>query len=215
MKFILIVASVFITTLAMVSCKSSTATPIGALKAMGTASKGNDYKAIAKFMCKPDREAMEKIVVLVEEMSKKLGKDVKEMMKEKMGNNDQFNMANVEFKNEKITGDNATVDIYNKTKQSTQTVTMKKEDGTWKMCMGFAEKAKAEMGGESFEEGMKKAQEAIKGITPEQMKATQQAMKGITPEQMKATQEAMKDVMKNLTPEQIEKAKKMMEGMKK
>ncbi len=212
-KIIMSIAIVGAVSIMALSCKSKGGgggTPTAAVKAMAEEVKTGDFKAISKFLCEKDRKVMENMMPMVEAAAKMMGKDVKEMMKEQMAKNNQFNLSDVEFKNEKITGDNATLDIVNAKEGKTETVNFIKESGAWKMCPGIAEKAGDAMksagmgdGGSNpmeklnspeMQEQMKKAAEAMKNMTPEQMKQMQEAMKNITPEQIKQMEEAMKNV---------------------
>jgi hypothetical protein len=225
-KVVMSIVSVVIIMASSCKSKGGGSTPTAAIKAMAEEVKGGDFKAISKFLCEKDRKAMESMMPMMEAAAKMMGKDIKEMVKEQMAKDDQFNLSNVEFKNEKITGDNATLDIVNKKEGKTETVNFIKESGTWKMCPDIAAKTgeamkSAGMGADGtnpmeklnrpeMQEQMKKAADAMKNMTPEQMKQVQEAMKNVTPEQMKQMQEAMK----NVTPEQIKQMEEAMKNMK-
>jgi Domain of unknown function (DUF4878) len=205
-KIVMSIAIVSAVVIIQSSCKSKGggSTPTTTVKAMAEEVKTGDFKAISKFLCEKDRKMMESMMPMIEMTAKAMGKDIKEMMKEEMTKNNQFNLSNVEFKNEKITGDNATLDIVNTKEGKTETMNFIKESGAWKMCPGIAEKAgdamkSSGMGDGSsnpkdMEEAMKKAADAMKNMTPEQQKQMEEAIKNLTPEKIKEMQDAMKNL---------------------
>ncbi len=189
------------------SCKNGggSNSPTGALKSMALIAKDGDFKAMIKGFCKADATFMESLMPMMEMAAKASGKNMKELMKESMEKNGDLNLNDVEFKNEKITGDNATIDVYSKKENTTNTMTMKKESGSWKICMGIADKAKNAMS-EGLG-GMDKMKEGLEKInSPEMKKKLEDAM---TPENI----EKMKEAMKNIKPEDMDKMKEVMEKM--
>jgi hypothetical protein len=198
----LILASIMLTQ----SCKSGGAnTPTGTLKSMAADAKQGDFKAMVKNFCKADAAFMESMMPMMEMAAKASGKSMKDLMKESMEKNGDLNLNDVEFKNEKVDGDNATIDVFSKKENTTTPMTMKKEGGSWKVCMGIADKAKNAMS-EGLG-GMDKLKDATDKLSsPEMQKQIQNAM---TPENM----EKMKDMMKNVKPEDIQKMKEAMEKM--
>jgi hypothetical protein len=196
------------------SCKSGGggATPTLALKAMAEDAKKGDFKLMVKNMCKKDAEAMNKIISFAETAAKIAGMDIKDVLKKQMEKNNQFNFNDVEFKNEKIDGDKASVDVLKKGETQAQTINFIKEGGNWKICMGIADKMD-----DAFNQGgldklsdpktMKDGMDKLN--TPEFQKQMQEAMKNVKPEDL----EKMKDLFKNVKPEDMEKAKEAMQKM--
>ncbi len=200
MKQILTIVAVA-TVIMCTSCKSGggSSSPIGALKSMEADTKKGDFKAIMKQLCAADAKAMEGMMGMMEGVAKMMGKTLDDMMKEAIKEDKKLNFSDVEFKDEKINGDNATVTIVNKKDGTTENVELKKENGTWKMCPGIANEMKKGMNalndptdttGTGNNVDMKKAMEKLND--PE-------------------TQKKMQEAMKNIKPEDIENAKKLIE----
>jgi hypothetical protein len=187
------------------SCKSKSgsgsaaSSPTAALAAMATDSKEGDMKAMAAHLCKPDKEMMEKMIPMIEAMAKKMGMDIKQMMKQNLEKNGELNFNDVSFANEKVTGDKATVDVTNKKTNKTETVNLTKENGAWKICMGIADKANAEMKASS---------------DPNAPKSMDELMKKLDDPAVKEQMEKASEMMKNMKPEDIQKMKDAVEKLK-
>jgi Domain of unknown function (DUF4878) len=184
------------------SCKSGGgSSPTAAIKLMAADVKDGDFKAMGKHMCSADAKMMDQLTSMIEGMAKLAGKDIKELMKEQMAKNKDFNFTDVEFKNEKITGDKATVDAYSKKEDKTETINFTKESGAWKICMGIADKANAALsnglGGADSPKNMEDVLEKLKDPKiQEQLKNAQEMLKSAKPEDMQKMKEALEKMGK-------------------
>jgi cellobiose-specific phosphotransferase system component IIA len=145
MKKILLFLSVAIL---MMACNSGGNSPKATVEAMFAAMKNGNLDDMKKYITKSDvalLEAAEKVMVAFDpEASKK--------MKEKMTTEFKDKVKDVTFilKDEKITGDNATVtaEITQNGKMESQNIDLLKEDGVWKVSFtksGFGGGDKAKM----------------------------------------------------------------------
>jgi hypothetical protein len=112
-----------LTTLAAVACKGSGSSPTATYKAAYEAMKNKDAAAFKKVITKKDLQDME-------EMAKKNNKSSDDMLKELL--NAIPVPKSGESKDEKINGDNATLQVKNE-KDQWDTINFVKEDGEWKM----------------------------------------------------------------------------------
>jgi hypothetical protein len=112
-----------LTTLAAVGCNKGGSSPTATYKAAYNAMKNKDVAAFKKVMTKKDLQEME-------DAAKKVKKSSDDMLK------DLMNAIPVpksdESKDEKISGDNATLQVKND-KDAWETINFVKEDGEWKM----------------------------------------------------------------------------------
>jgi ERCC4-related helicase len=143
--------------------------------------------------CKTDREAAEQMMKMMEGFSKNL--NLKDMMKYGF---DDTDADNVEFRNEKIDGDNATVEMFNKKDNSTETIKMVKEGGVWKMCPGIAEEMKNGLGDmkKMMENGgLGALSDTLKNImnNPEYQKGMEKVKEMMDDPKMKEMMEKMKE----------------------
>jgi hypothetical protein len=112
-----------LTTLAALACKSAGSTPTAAYKAAYAAVKNKDAAAFRKIITKKSAEALD-------EAAKKSNKSSDDFIKDIM--NDAKLAKTDESKDEKITGDTATLQVKTE-KDDWETVNLVKEDGEWKM----------------------------------------------------------------------------------
>ncbi len=132
MKKILI-AICIITGLA--ACKSESASPIASIDGMFAAMKSGNIDSIKKFVTRSDAsmmEAAEKILTAVNPGAvQKIKEKIITEFKERAGS------IKYALKNEKIDGDNATVDaeVTAEGKTTSHTFELVKEDGVWKIAL--------------------------------------------------------------------------------
>lgn len=113
-----------LTTLAAVACNTgSGSSPTATYKAAYDAMKNKDTAAFKKLMTKKDLQD-------IEETAKKAGKSSDDMLKDVMTAIPLPKSA--DSKDEKIDGDNATLQVKNE-KDEWETIRFVKEDGAWKM----------------------------------------------------------------------------------
>lgn len=163
------------------SCKSlgDQNTPTGTLDAMFNAMKNGNMDDIKKFITKKDVAFLES----AEKLANSIDPNAIAKMKTKMGDDFKAKVKDVKysFKNEKIAGDNATVDaeVTENGKTESHTFNLVKEEGAWKISLlnsgGMFNSMKGDMGPDSkdLEEGLEK----LKNMNPDSLKALMQ--KGI------------------------------------
>ena len=111
---------------AFMACGLGTPSPTEVFKAQAEAQKKKDTAAMKQNLSKASLE-------LIEKAAKAENKSVDEALaaESPMGNQN----AEYEFRNEKIDGDNATVEITEKGKNQWITMPFVKEDGKWKLAL--------------------------------------------------------------------------------
>jgi hypothetical protein len=118
-----LVLALALTTLAAVGCNKSGSSPTATYKAAYTAMKNKDVAGFKKVMTKKDLQDME-------DAAKKANKSSDDMLKDLM--NAIPAPKSDESKDEKISGDTATLQVKND-KDAWETINFVKEDGEWKM----------------------------------------------------------------------------------
>jgi hypothetical protein len=144
MKNILAVCATLMGICVGVACNMSIGnTPTAALKKMTNDLKSNKDKLpnFDDMLCKQDATAINSMKNKFEALAKLGGKDLETMIDTKLKEGLSIdNIDDITFKNEKITGDNATVDIVSTKDSKITTLHMVKENGAWKVCEGIADK---------------------------------------------------------------------------
>ncbi|HKC62810.1 MAG TPA: hypothetical protein VKB86_04200 [Pyrinomonadaceae bacterium] len=122
-----LIATLFLTVAFTSACNKggSSMSPTDALKAYYDAAKKKDIDTVKKYLSRASLQMME-------DFAKAQGKSLDQMFQE--GANRDAQMPTPEFSNEKIDGDNATVDI-KAPNQPVITMQMVKEDGMWKLAI--------------------------------------------------------------------------------
>ena len=120
-----LVAALSLLTVAFTSACNKSLSPTDTLKAYYDAAKKKDIDTVKKYLSSASLQKMGDI-------AKAQGKTLDQMFQE--GANRDVQMPTPEFSNEKIDGDNATVDI-KAPNQPTITMQMVKEDGIWKLAI--------------------------------------------------------------------------------
>ncbi|HEY0386308.1 MAG TPA: hypothetical protein VGC64_09870 [Pyrinomonadaceae bacterium] len=105
------------------SSGSPASSPIAAYKAFQEANKKKDYEGVKRRFSKASLE-------MITDEAKKKNQTLDEYVKQQVDSGKQ----DEEVTNEKITGDTATIDLKDKTSNSTITLPMVMEDGEWKIA---------------------------------------------------------------------------------
>ncbi len=117
------------------SSSSSTNTPAGVVNAFMEASKKGDIDALKKYITSQDAA----LFTLGENFMKNLDSSQTNGMKEKMAEDfkKKTEGVKIDIGNEKINGDEATVDVTTTKEGETETLpfALKKEDGQWKISL--------------------------------------------------------------------------------
>ncbi|MEP7255048.1 MAG: DUF4878 domain-containing protein [Ferruginibacter sp.] len=119
----------------LAACKSESASPAASIDGMFAAMKSGNIDSIKKFVTKSDAGMMEAAEKILEAVNPEALKKIKE----KVIADFMENAKNIQYKlkNEKIDGDNATVEaeITDEGKKTTHTFGLVKEDGIWKIAL--------------------------------------------------------------------------------
>jgi Domain of unknown function (DUF4878) len=113
--------------LAVVSCKFGSSSPTTVFKAFFEAQKKKDVPAIKKTLSKGSLEMMEKV-------AKEQGKTTDEALTEGFSKSEQTDKM-PEIRNEKIEGDNGTLEVQDEKTKDWQTMYFVKEDKEWKVAL--------------------------------------------------------------------------------
>lgn len=105
------------------SSGSPASSPIAAYKAFQEANKQKDYEGVKRRFSKASLE-------MITDEAKKKNQTLDEYVKQQVDSGKQ----DEEVANEKITGDTATIDLKDKTSNSSITLPMVMEDGEWKIA---------------------------------------------------------------------------------
>ncbi|MEO6390215.1 MAG: DUF4878 domain-containing protein [Pyrinomonadaceae bacterium] len=119
----LAVGSVFV-----LACGLFGGSPTASFKAYFEASKKKDVAGMKKYLTKGSLEMTEKT-------AKDQGKTLDEVLMAQAESSAKSNEKELETRNEKITGDTATLEIKNQTNGDWMTMPFVKEDGTWKIAI--------------------------------------------------------------------------------
>jgi hypothetical protein len=159
----------------LVSCKSkdSIISPTTAVDSMFNAMKSGDFEATKKFISRNDLAMLE----AAEQFMNSVDPDGIKKMKEKMAANFREKSKSISYKlkNEKITGDNATVDVEvteENGKSGSHTFNLVKEEGTWKIALSRSGEMFNSMKGNlgRKERGLEDGLEKLKNMPPDSLK---------------------------------------------
>ena len=143
-KITAFIATLVVFTVLTAACsKSPGLSPTATAKAYYDAQKAKDVQGMKNTLSKSS-------LALMEEMGKMGNKTLDESLKE----SDQSQPATFEARNEKITGDSATIEVKDK-EGKWQTMPFVKEDGRWKMAVDQA-----------FEKAMQQLDKEIQASSP-------------------------------------------------
>ncbi len=136
-----IIISILSMSIIIMSCKSSSnETPKDVMKRLSANGKQGDLDAAFKEMCAADVAYTKQ---LIKDLAKQNNAEVNVFEKEvNEGFKKAYSGSDIAYENEKINGNQATIDAVNKTKGKTTTLPFIKEGGQWKICVGVEEKFK-------------------------------------------------------------------------
>jgi PBP1b-binding outer membrane lipoprotein LpoB len=123
----------FALALVFTSCSNNANSPKAALKAAVEDVDKNGIKNLGNHCCKSDKDALDKFMTVNNMVKSLVGIDPSELLKTKLGDK-ILKPSNIEYKEEKIDGNGATVAVLLKDKNETQNIKMVKEDNKWKLC---------------------------------------------------------------------------------
>jgi len=155
------------------SCNSrDSISPTTAVDSMFNAMKSGDFEATKKFISKNDVAMWES----AEKFMNSVDPDGIKKMKEKMAANFREKAKSISYKlkNEKINGDNATLDVevIENEKTASHTFNLVKEDGAWKIALSRSgdmfNSMKGNMGREK--RGLEDGLEKLKSMPPDSLK---------------------------------------------
>jgi hypothetical protein len=134
-----ILLALFVAT-AFIACNSndagpSSSSPTATMDGMFNAMKNGNIDDFKKFITKEDATMMEEGMKLVSRLDSGFVKKAKETMEREF--REKAKNVTYKLKNEKLSGDNATVDaeVTDGGKTETHTFNLVKEDGTWKISL--------------------------------------------------------------------------------
>jgi hypothetical protein len=153
--------------------KNDLQSPTAAIDAMFTAMKNGNMEDIKKFITKKDVAFIES----AEKLVNSLDPEGVQKMKNKMGDEFKAKVSSVKYtlKNEKLDGDNATVDaeVTEDGKLNTHTFNLVKEEGVWKISLlnsgdGMFNSMKGNLGPDHKD--MEAGLEKLKKMDPDSLK---------------------------------------------
>jgi hypothetical protein len=118
---------------AKASLEKKELTPTEVLKQMNTVGRTAGILGIKAAMCNKDAAYMDSTIMLLSKMEKALDTTFMDMMNE-MFQSKIVDETNVEYKNEKINGNTATVDAFDKKSKQSRKIQFIKENDVWKVC---------------------------------------------------------------------------------
>ena len=157
----------------LLSCSSRDSnSPIAAVEGMFNAMKSGNFEETKKFISRNDVAMLE----AGEKFMSSIDPDGIKKMKEKMAANFREKAKSISYKlkNEKINGDNATVDVevIENEKTGSHTFNLVKEDGTWKIALtksgDMFNSMKGDMGRDK--KGLEHGLEKLKSMPPDSLK---------------------------------------------
>jgi hypothetical protein len=164
-KLLAILATLYIAT--AISCKSKNdiESPTKVVEAMAKEAEKLDIKLITPYLCADDKAAIEKANTIASVAGGLGGNTTATILKQIMAKSELLNFKEAKFVNEKINGDNASVQINSKVAKE-RTIKFKKEDNQWKVYLGVKDLINKELAklniGTKIIPGIKKIGEAIK-----------------------------------------------------
>jgi Domain of unknown function (DUF4878) len=123
-----LIGAVGLIVLAIVACKMGSSSPSATFKAFFEAQKKKDVAAIKKTLSKASMLMLEKIA---KEQNKTVDKALTEAFETPGGKEETM----PETRNEKIDGDNATLEVQNKENKKWDKLFFVKEDSEWKIAL--------------------------------------------------------------------------------
>lgn len=177
-----------ITSILFAACAGTNSeSPKAVVNAFMEASKKGDIDGLKKYITKQDVSVLE----LGESFLKVLDSTQKNSMKEKMANDfkEKTKDVKIDIGNEKINGDNATVDvsITKEGKTETQPFTLKKEEGEWKISLMSTGMKASGMTQQQMDEKMDKMKEGVKDMAgmKDSLAKAMEKLKGVNTDSIK------------------------------
>lgn len=128
MKHSKLICAVGLMVLAVVACKMGSSSPSGTFKAFFEAQKKKDVAAIKKTLSKGSMQMLEKV-------AKEQNKTVDSALTESFESPGAKEQTMPETRNEKIDGDNATLEVQNKETKKWDKIFFVKEESEWKIAL--------------------------------------------------------------------------------
>ena len=128
MKSLKVPVAVALVVFAVVACKLGSSSPTSTFKAFFEAQKKKDVEGMKKTLSKGSLAMIEKGA---KEQNKSVDKVLTEGLEKPGGSTDKM----PEYRNEKIDGDNATLEVQNEETKKWDKVYFVKEDGDWKLAL--------------------------------------------------------------------------------
>ncbi len=145
------------------ACKAKTNSPTNTLKDMCTTIRGAKISELESFLCKDDATALNSTMKGVEKIAvfgnMAVEKIILDMVMKSIAFDDKL-----EYKNENITGNTATVDVFVAKTNMSQTVHMVNEAGVWKVCEDLKSKISTFLRGMDTNGSIKKVEEMIDNL---------------------------------------------------
>ncbi len=114
--------------------KDATNSPLFVMEMIKTNAQNGDLKKVAEGFCDKDKRKLNTISTVSELLLGGRAKAILGLIKTHLLQNHQLDFDNMDFKNEKINKETATIEAYNKSNVKIKTFNFTKENGTWKMC---------------------------------------------------------------------------------
>ena len=114
--------------------KDATNSPLYVLQQMKANVQSGDVTGLANNMCDRDRKKLNTAYKVSQLLLGSRGKVISEFLSNHLFKNNELRFENIEFKDEKIDGETATVAAYNQKKEKTKIFNFVKEGNIWKMC---------------------------------------------------------------------------------
>ena len=128
MKILKPICAAVVIVCAAVACSRFTSSPTNTFKAFYEAQKKKDVEGMKKTLSKGSMAMLEKGA---KEQNKTVDKALSEGLESPGGKTDKM----PEYRNEKIDGDNATLEVQNEESKKWDKVYFVKEDGEWKLAL--------------------------------------------------------------------------------
>jgi hypothetical protein len=124
-------------TLVIASCtkkKDATNSPLFVLEQIKKDIEAGDLKKMSSNFCAADAKKFNTTSGIGELIFGSRGKALIDLLKRILFESHQLNFDNIAFKNETISDNTATVEVYNTKKEKTRTLHFVKEGDNWKLC---------------------------------------------------------------------------------
>lgn len=117
-----------------ISCKNESTSPTFVLNQMKTELQNGDAKKVATFFCAADKRKFNTAYNVAELVLGGRANAIIEFLKKQILQTQQIDIDNVTFKNENVTGNEATVEAHNNGGATIRKIHFVKENDVWKIC---------------------------------------------------------------------------------